>query len=144
MITNSPKQTQKIAELLVKTISKDSNNPNIFALQGDLGAGKTTFIQGIAKALKIKEKILSPTFVIMKKFPLDKKLPFSELYHFDCYRFDQPQEVLVLGFKEIINNPKNIVFIEWPEKIKTLIPKNAIWINFEVVGKNKRSITIKK
>ena len=108
MITNSPKQTQKIAELLVKTITKDSNNPNIFALQGDLGAGKTTFIHGIAKALKIKAKILSPTFVIMKKFPLDKKLPFSELYHFDCYRFDQPQEVLVLGFKEIINNPKNI------------------------------------
>ncbi len=119
MITNSPKQTQKIAELLVKTITKDSNNPNIFALQGDLGAGKTTFIQGIAKALKIKEKILSPTFVIMKKFPLDKKLPFSELYHFDCYRFDQPQEVLVLGFKEIINNtPKILSLLNGQKKLK--------------------------
>jgi tRNA threonylcarbamoyladenosine biosynthesis protein TsaE len=144
MITDSPKQTQKIAELLVKTLIKTENHPTIFCLQGNLGAGKTTFIQGVAKALKIKEKITSPTFVLMKKFPLSKKLPFSELYHFDCYRFDKPEEILVLGFKEIIKNTENLIFIEWPEKIKKLIPKNAIWINFKVIGKNKREIIIKK
>lgn len=143
MITNSPKQTQKIAKLLIKTITKNpSENPHIFALQGNLGTGKTTFIQGVAKALKIKEKILSPTFVLMKKFPLNKKLLFSNLYHFDCYRFDKPEEILILGFKEIVKNPKNLVFIEWPEKIKKFIPKNALWINFKVVGKNKRRIVV--
>jgi tRNA threonylcarbamoyladenosine biosynthesis protein TsaE len=142
MITDSPKQTQKIAELLVKTLIKNENHPNIFCLQGDLGTGKTTFIQGIAKALKIKEKITSPTFVLMKNFSLNKRFPFSKLYHFDCYRFDQPKEILVLGFKEIIENPKNLVFIEWPEKIKKFISKNAIWINFKVIGKNKREIII--
>jgi tRNA threonylcarbamoyladenosine biosynthesis protein TsaE len=142
MITNSSKQTQKIAELLVKTLIKTENHPTIFCLQGNLGAGKTTFIQGVAKALKIKEKITSPTFVLMKNFSLNKKLPFSKLYHFDCYRFDQPKEILILGFKEIVGNPKNIVFIEWPEKIKKFIPKNAIWINFKVVEKNKREIVV--
>jgi tRNA threonylcarbamoyladenosine biosynthesis protein TsaE len=144
MITDSPKQTQKIAELLVKTLIKTENHPTIFCLQGDLGAGKTTFIQGIAKALKIKEKITSPTFVLMKKFSLSKKLPFSELYHFDCYRFDKSEEILVLGFKEITKNPKNLIFIEWPEKIKKFIPKNSIWINFKVMEKNKRELIIKK
>ena len=153
MITNSPKQTQKIAELLVKTLIKTENHPlarrsfseggNVFCLQGNLGAGKTTFIQGIAKALKIKEKITSPTFVLMKNFSIKTKSSFSKLFHFDCYRFDKPEEILVLNFKEIIKNPKNLVFIEWPEKIKKLIPKKSIWINFKVKGKNKREITIK-
>lgn len=142
MITNSPKQTQKIAELLVKTLVKINNHPTIFCLQGDLGAGKTTFIQGVAKALKIKEKITSPTFVLMKNFSLNKKLPFFKLYHFDCYRFDKPEEILVLGFKKIIKNQKNLVFIEWPEKIKKFIPKNTIWINFNVRDINRREIII--
>jgi tRNA threonylcarbamoyladenosine biosynthesis protein TsaE len=144
MITNSAKQTQKIAELLVKTLIKTDNPPTIFCLQGNLGTGKTTFIQGVAKALNIKEKITSPTFVLMKNFSLNKKLPFSNLYHFDCYRFDKPEEILVLGFKEIIKNSKNLVFIEWPEKIKKFIPKNAVWINFKVIEKNKREIITKK
>ena len=144
MITNSAKQTQKIAELLVKTLIKTDNPSTIFCLQGNLGAGKTTFIQGVAKALKIKEKITSPTFVLMKNFTIKTKSPFSKLYHFDCYRFDKPEEILVLNFKEIIKNPKKLVFIEWPEKIKKFIPKNAIWINFKVVGKNKREIKIQQ
>jgi len=142
MITDSPKQTQKIAELLVKTLIKTENHPTIFCLQGNLGAGKTTFIQGVAKALKIKEKITSPTFVLMKNFALDKKFPFTNLYHFDCYRFDKPEEILVLGFKEIIKNPENLIFIEWPERIKKFIPKNAVWINFKVMRKNKREIKL--
>ncbi len=144
MITDSPKQTQKIAELLIKTLIMTKNHPTVFCLHGNLGAGKTTFIQGVTETLKIKEKITSPTFVLMKNFPLDKKLPFTNLYHFDCYRFDKPEEVLVLNFKEIIKNPKNLVFIEWPERIKKFIPKNAVWINFKVMGKNKREIIIKK
>lgn len=142
MITDSPKQTQKIAELLIKTLITTKNYPTVFCLHGNLGAGKTTFIQGVAKALNIKEKITSPTFVLMKNFPLDKKLSFTNLYHFDCYRFDKPEEVLVLNFKEIIKNPKNLVFIEWPERIKKFIPKNAVWINFKVIGKNKREIKL--
>ncbi len=146
IITNSPFQTQKIAELLVKTLLKSEKNylpPHIFALQGNLGAGKTTFIQGIAKALKIKQKILSPTFVIMKNFSLPKNSNFSKLFHIDCYRLDEPSEIINLGFNEIIKNPKNLIFIEWPEKIKNLLPPDTIWIKFKTIDKNKREITIK-
>jgi tRNA threonylcarbamoyladenosine biosynthesis protein TsaE len=142
MLTHSPKQTQKIAELLIKTILENPRkSPRIFCLQGDLGAGKTTFIQGAARALKIKNKILSPTFVIMKDFPL--LAPFKKFYHIDCYRIEKPKEILNLGFKEIIKNPGNLVFIEWPERIRKIIPKNAVWLEFEVKGKNKRGIKVK-
>ncbi|MDP2855597.1 MAG: tRNA (adenosine(37)-N6)-threonylcarbamoyltransferase complex ATPase subunit type 1 TsaE [bacterium] len=140
MLSRSPKQTQKIAEILVKTlVDNPKKSPRIFCLQGNLGAGKTTFIQGIAKALKIKNKILSPTFVIMKDFKIGLK-PFERLFHIDCYRIEKPKEILNLGFKEIIKNPGNLVFIEWPERIRKIIPKNSVWLEFEIKGKNKRGI----
>lgn len=140
--TESPNQTQKIAELLVKTLMEENKNPHIFALQGNLGAGKTTFIQGVAKALKIKQKILSPTFVVMKDFRLPKNNNFSKFYHIDCYRLDDPSEIITLGFKEIIRNKKNLIFIEWPERIKKLLPANTIWLKFKTLDKNKREIII--
>ncbi len=144
IITDSSAQTQKVAELLVKTLSdKKYFPPHIFALQGNLGAGKTTFIQGVAKALKIKQKILSPTFVILKDFALPKNPNFSKFYHIDCYRLNDPSEIITLGFKEIIKNPKNLIFIEWPERIKKLLPSNAVWIKFKIQNKNKREIIIK-
>lgn len=142
--TNSPEETQQIAALLIKALLKGSaNQPHIFALQGNLGAGKTTFIQGVAKALKIKNKILSPTFVIMKDFDIKSNKNFKKLYHLDCYRFDSPDEINTLNFKQIIKNPENLIFIEWPEKIKSFIPKNTLWIKFKVAGKNQREIIIK-
>ncbi len=114
----------------------------VFGLQGELGGGKTTFLQGFARGLGIKEKILSPTFVIMKKFVIPAKAGIR-FYHFDYYRLKNEKEILELGFREIISNPKNIVAIEWPEKIKKVLPKNVIFIDFEFVGKDKRGITIK-
>lgn len=144
MLSQSPQQTQKIAEVLVKTLLADpKKSPRIFCLEGDLGAGKTTFIQGIAKALKIKNKILSPTFVIMKDFKVGVK-PFKRFFHIDCYRFDKPEEILALNFKELINNPQNLIFIEWPERIARFLPKNSVWLKFKAKGKNKREIKIKK
>lgn len=139
----SPKQTQKIAATLVKTLLKEKGllPPHIFALSGNLGAGKTHFVQGAAHALKIKQKILSPTFVIIKDFKINHKNFFKNFYHIDCYRLEKPSEIKNLGFKEIVSEPKNLVFIEWPEKIKKLIPKNAVWIKFKVVDEKTREIS---
>jgi len=143
IITHSPNQTQKIAKALVETLNnKNYTPPYVFALQGNLGAGKTTFIQGVAKALKIKQKILSPTFVVMKDFRLPKNNNFSKFYHIDCYRLDDPSEIITLGFKEIIKNKKNLIFIEWPERIKKLLPADTIWLKFKTLDKNKREIII--
>jgi len=137
IITKSAEETQKVGRFLAEEFIKNKPNKNkavIIALEGDLGGGKTTFIQGFAKGLKIKDKITSPTFVIMKKY--------NFLYHIDCYRI-KDKDLLELDFKEIINNNKNIVVIEWAERVKKILPQNALWLKFEYLDKNKRKIIIK-
>jgi tRNA threonylcarbamoyladenosine biosynthesis protein TsaE len=136
MKSKSARQTQKMAADLLKKISKSNNYALVLALRGDLGGGKTTFVQGLARASGIKEKILSPTFNILKRY--------GNLYHFDCYRVEDSKEILDLGFEEIIKNPKNIVAIEWAEKIKEIIPKYAFWLTFDFIDKTKREINVLK
>jgi len=137
-IVNNPKQTKDLGKEIAKKALK-SKKAFVIGLQGELGAGKTTFTQGFAKALGIKDKILSPTFVIFKKFKLKNKY----LYHIDCYRIRNSKELIDLGFKEIINNPLNIVVIEWADKINRIMPKNALWIKFEFIDELKRKIDLK-
>ena len=117
--TKSAQETKKIAKLLAQEISR----PVVLALTGDLGSGKTTFIQGFLKGLGVKKRITSPTFVIMRTYNL--------VYHIDCYRLSKPKELLKLGFKEILQNPKAIILIEWAEKIRKILPKNTIWLEFK-------------
>lgn len=80
----------------------------------------------------------------MKRFELKDPTikQFSSFYHFDCYRIKKSKEILNLGFQTIVSDPKNIVAIEWAERIKKIIPKNAIWISFEFIDQNKRRIKI--
>ncbi len=144
-ITNNAQGTKKIAIKLVEGIAQKKNKSAlVFGLTGELGAGKTTFIQGLAKALKIKERVLSPTFVIMKRFQL-VNCPIAQLnnlYHIDCYRIENPKELEDLGFKEIISRPENLVVIEWAEKIKNILPKDTAWIRFEHLREGERRIKI--
>jgi len=142
-ITNSFEETQSLGEILAKQIIKNGpdNSAVVLGLQGNLGGGKTTFLQGFAKGLGIKEKILSPTFVILKHFKITNS-KFSDFYHIDCYRIGKPEEILELDFKEIILNPKNIVTIEWSEKIEKFLPKSTAFIEFEFVDESQRKIVI--
>lgn len=138
--TNNSKETQKIGENFAKEIlSANNTKAVILGLSGNLGGGKTTFLQGFAKGLGIKEKILSPTFVIQKRFKFKK----GNFYHIDCYRLNNPEEILELDFKNIISDPKNIVAVEWPEKIKPLLPKETIFIEFNFINENEREIIFK-
>ena len=142
--TNSFEETQKTAGDLAKKIleSKPNGQAFVIALKGDLGTGKTSFAQGFAKKLGVKEKITSPTFNIYKKYKLQTK-NYKLFYHFDCYRIEKPKEILDLNFENIIFDSKNIVVIEWAEKIKKIIPKNTLWIEFVFVDNDKREIKIK-
>jgi len=144
--TNSPRKTQKIAaELAVKFLAVKTKRKNalIFALSGDLGSGKTTFVQGFLRALGIRKKITSPTFVLIKNSPIPQLSNYQRAYHIDCYRIKKSKELLDLGFKEILSDPQNIVLIEWPEIIRRILPKNTIWIKFEHAEKeNIRGIRI--
>jgi len=144
MITNSVLETKKIGSNLAHQILKNklSKQAIVIGLEGGLGGGKTSFVQGFAKGLGVKEKILSPTFVIMKRFAI-QNLRFINLYHFDCYRIEKPSELLELGFKKIIQNPNNIVIIEWADKVKKLLPPDASRIRFDFINEKKRKITIK-
>lgn len=137
IITNSAKETQELGKILAKEILKQDLNKTalVLALQGDLGGGKTTFLQGFAKGLGIKEKILSPTFVLIKRFKMNKKY-FKNFYHVDCYRISGAKDIEELGFKDIILNPENIVVVEWSERIKKVLPKPTIIIKFDFMGKN--------
>ena len=142
-ITGNYKKTQKLGEIFAEQIIKNElqKTATVIGLWGDLGSGKTTFIQGFAKGLGVREKILSPTFVILKRFKITKK-SFKNFYHIDCYRLKNEKDILELDFKKIILNPENIVAIEWPEKIKKVLPKKTIIIKFKLIDKNKREIIL--
>jgi len=139
IFSRSSRETKKIAAQLAKKILKEKNQfghrAKVIALVGELGAGKTTFVQGFAKALGIRQRITSPTFLIFRKY----KIPLNQLtknqllnfYHVDLYRVHSVKELKVLNFKNILHSPLNIVLIEWAEKIKKSLPSNTIWINFE-------------
>lgn len=117
VITKSSEKTQDFAEEL----SKDFRDGGIIALSGELGAGKTTFAQGFAKGLGIKDKIISPSFLIIRQYPVPGQINF--FYHIDLYRLENigPGSIGVdlknLGLEEILNDPTNIILIEWAEKI---------------------------
>ena len=141
-ILKNQQQTEKLAKLLARACLAEARRRRkiikhalIFGLVGNLGAGKTTFIQAFAKGLGIKAKITSPTFVLMKNY--------KNLYHLDCYRIKNSKDVLDLDFKEIISIPKNIIMIEWAEKIKSILPKSTIWLKFKIISRTERIISVK-
>ena len=143
-ITNNSFETALLGKEMAKKILKNRQNKKaqILALQGELGGGKTTFLQGFAKGLGIKEHILSPTFVIFKKFKIQDPF-FNLFYHIDCYRLKNSKDLLSLGFEEFSSNPKNIIAIEWAEIIEDALPKNKISIHFKFEDKKRRTIIIK-
>jgi tRNA threonylcarbamoyladenosine biosynthesis protein TsaE len=137
IISNSPQKTQKVGEVLAKTILEEKNRKTAFvlALVGDLGGGKTTFLQGFAKGLGFRQKITSPTFIIMRRI--------ENFYHLDCYRLEKPEDLLSLGFKELITDPKNIIAIEWADKVREVLPKNTVFLHFKFLDDKKREIVLK-
>ena len=96
----------------------------VVALQGDLGAGKTTFAQAVGLELGVNESMQSPTFVIEKIYEIDWN-GFKNLIHIDAYRLEKDEELLHLGWQEIISEPENFILIEWPENVAGIIPENA-------------------
>lgn len=133
-ITKSEKETKSLAEKLAKELK------GVIALSGELGVGKTIFTQGFAKGLGIKDKIISPTFVLMRQH----KIPDSRgtLFHIDLYRLEEKSQILNLGIEEVFADPENIVIIEWAEKATSLLPKEITQITIEKEGQDSRKISI--
>lgn len=128
IMTKNAGQTQKVAALLASEARGVSTaHALVLALSGELGAGKTTFVQGFCRALGIKDRITSPTFVLMKIYKLaKKKLKFEHLVHIDCYRIERADELMHLGLDNILADSDAIVLIEWANRIKSALPDDAI------------------
>lgn len=140
LISNSVQDTHRIAQQLLSSLKT-----NLICLYGDLGSGKTTFVQGLAKALGIKKHIISPTFIIMKEYSIHHPLSmiyYSSLIHIDCYRLHSALNAKSFNFQELWSDKNNLVVIEWAEKIKNILPKKRIDIKFSYIDNNKRKITI--
>ncbi|GMQ95355.1 MAG: tRNA (adenosine(37)-N6)-threonylcarbamoyltransferase complex ATPase subunit type 1 TsaE [Patescibacteria group bacterium] len=117
----------------------------VVGLAGDLGSGKTTFVKAAALALGIKNTVTSPTFVIEKIYKLPKRAEkegFSHLIHIDAYRLEGGEELEALGWSNVASDPANLIFIEWPERVKEILPDDMVNMEFEFMDENVREVEI--
>jgi len=141
IITKSDKETMKLGEKLAKRF----RGGETIALTGDLGAGKTTLIKGIAMGLGIKKNITSPTFVLMKLYKpqTSSNSSIKQLCHVDAYRINNGQELNDIGIMEYIDHPRTLTIVEWAEKVKEILPNDVIWVKMGYGKKeNEREIEI--
>ena len=104
----------------------------VLALSGELGSGKTTFVQGLAEYFNIADQVSSPTFTLIQEYKIDnEKFPIIKLIHIDCYRLNNEQELINIGIEEYFNDSTSVVVIEWAEKVKPIVPETADWIEFQ-------------
>ncbi|MEK7066173.1 MAG: tRNA (adenosine(37)-N6)-threonylcarbamoyltransferase complex ATPase subunit type 1 TsaE, partial [Patescibacteria group bacterium] len=138
--TNNLKETYALAKKFVNgelpCLCKTKKTATVVGLFGELGAGKTSFAQGLAKALGINDVVTSPTFVLEKIYKISKKYSknFERLVHIDAYRLDELKDILKLGWEELLLDSKNLILIEWPERVLSKLPKDLVKIKFESVG----------
>lgn len=144
IIVKNLEETEKLAKDFVEKLlfGVSQKEATVVTLKGDLGAGKTAFVKGVAEALGIKKELVtSPTFVIQKIYEL-KDNKFHKLIHIDAYRFEDLSEAEVLPVDELFSKPRNLIFIEWPERMETLIPKDAHKLEFTFIDESTRKIKI--
>jgi len=143
IITLSEKQTLDLG----KKIAKELKGGETIALIGELGAGKTIFTKGIADGLRIKKIITSPTFVLMKVYPIDlkKNNKIKTLCHIDAYRLNSGKDLIDIGINDYLGQKNTVTIIEWADQIEDILPINTIFVKIEVESNGrKRVISIKK
>ena len=144
IISPSPQKTRKVAgEFAQAIIQKEpEKSAVVVGLYGELGSGKTSFVQGFVRGLGIKKAVTSPTFVIARRYNLPQKTTprFSYIIHIDAYRLrqgkvDNARDLKNLNMAQWIKDPRTILLVEWPENIRSMLPRSALRISFEH-GKN--------
>ncbi|MCB9811526.1 tRNA (adenosine(37)-N6)-threonylcarbamoyltransferase complex ATPase subunit type 1 TsaE [Candidatus Nomurabacteria bacterium] len=138
-ITNKADLESVAAQLATYLQSHQTDVASVVALHGELGAGKTTFVQALAASLGIAETVTSPTFLIMRSY---KTTAGRNLVHIDAYRVEAESELTVLGFEELLHHPENIICIEWAERIAGLLPKHTLQLTFALASDGVRTVTI--
>lgn len=128
------------AEAFAGSLAPKEAGAMLVTLSGELGAGKTTFAQALARALGITETVTSPTFVLEKIYRLPEGKPFARLAHIDAYRLEGKGALVPLGFDELMQDRGTLVVLEWPEKVADELPKADVALRLEVTGKGRTLI----
>lgn len=134
-VSKSLEETTEIAKDFLDFVAKDEVS-KIVAFYGDLGAGKTTFIQALAKEMGIEEPTTSPTFVIQKSYVAKKY--FNTLVHIDAYRLESGDELSKLRFEETLQLPKTLICVEWPSNVESALPESVIPVACKFVDEGTR------
>lgn len=129
-----------ISELIAKQ-KEHGNSTVVIALSGELGAGKTTFTQQLAKQLGVTEPVTSPTFTLMKQYTTTDST-YGSLVHIDAYRIESAAELVPLHLESVFTAPNTIVSVEWPEHIASIMPRNAIAVTMASADQTTRSVII--
>ena len=129
-MTNSPEETVHLAELVGQKIREGT----VLCLEGDLGAGKTLFVQSLARTLGVEGEVTSPTFNLMNVYE-----GICRIYHFDLYRLETEEELEDIGFYEYTEEPEGIVVIEWPDKFPESLPEDYVKIVIGRTGETENS-----
>lgn len=145
MISHSTQETMKFAQEFARKLK----GGEVVGLIGELGSGKTVFVKGLAQGLRIKEKITSPTFVLLKLYDILRpqthlrgvRKKVRVLVHVDAYRMESLEDIKSVGIEDYLGRDDTIMVIEWAEKIKEILPKDTIYIKFGHLSQNSRKIT---
>ena len=132
--TRSPEETELTGQTLSKTLSAGA----VVALFGELGAGKTAFVRGLARGLGIAERVTSPTFTIVNEYT-SGRLP---LFHFDMYRLNSADDLFDIGWEDYLSRG-GVCAVEWSENVMDALPEDTVWVRIAREGDTGRSITIK-
>ena len=135
LLINEKNETVSVLDLL-----KDHEPHRVFAFDGQMGAGKTTFIKKLCEEMGTMDVVNSPTFAIVNVYDVER--PYKgEVYHFDCYRLKDIREAMDFGAEEYLYSG-NYCFIEWPERIEALLPEDTVWVKIEPQENGDRLLTI--
>lgn len=135
VITRSPEETEEVGLGLASLLT----DGDVVALVGELGAGKTTLVKGLARGLFVKDMVLSPSFLLARSY--SGRIPF---HHLDAYRITAPHELAEVGLLDLLPPSEGVTAIEWADQIPDLIAPGAIWVTLEHAGDDRRRITLRR
>lgn len=145
IITKTASETSSLGKALAQKIigirkEGTATQATALCLYGELGSGKTTFVQGFAKAFGLTQRLLSPTFIIVRRYNISKI--FRSLIHIDLYRMNTTKDIQEIGLTEMLADPSAIILIEWADRIGSHLPQKRIDIRFSVLEDGKRKVSI--
>ena len=142
--TRSAWGTQQLGRRVAVSLRPQKAGAVVVALCGELGSGKTQFVKGFARGLGVRERIVSPTFILMRVFLLPHTAAFRRLVHIDAYRIRRPHELKELGWNALTADRRTVVILEWAENVKRILPYPHLRIGLSLTGEKEREVVIEE